>query len=106
MTPPADAPVLVTAGELRARRARTVLLDVRWALGDPHGRARYRSGHLPGAVFVDLDAELSDRPSSTAGRHPLPSLQRLQRATRRWGIRTGDPVVVYDDVGGLAAARA
>lgn len=83
-----------------------MLLDVRWALGDPHGREHYRDGHLPGAVFVDLETELADPPSPQAGRHPLPSLQRLQAAARRWGISTGDRVVAYDATGGLAAARA
>jgi thiosulfate/3-mercaptopyruvate sulfurtransferase len=70
--------VLVTAGDLLAGSDRPVLLDVRWALGDPHGRDKYLAGHLPGAVFVDLETELADPPSAGAGRHPLPSLQRLQ----------------------------
>jgi thiosulfate/3-mercaptopyruvate sulfurtransferase len=98
--------VLIGAQELLARPDRPVLLDVRWALGDDRGHERYLEGHLPGAVFVDLDTELADPPSREAGRHPLPSLQRLQGAARRWGIRTGDAVVAYDDSGGLAAARA
>jgi thiosulfate/3-mercaptopyruvate sulfurtransferase len=97
--------VLVTAAELLAAPQRPVLLDVRWALGDPHGREHYLAGHLPGAVFVDLDAELADPPSAAAGRHPLPSVQRLQSAARRWGISDGDAVVVYDASGGTAAAR-
>jgi thiosulfate/3-mercaptopyruvate sulfurtransferase len=108
VTRPPGAPLLVPADELLHRRERPVLLDVRWALGyeAPRSRAEYRAGHLPGAVLVDLDAELADPPSPSAGRHPLPSLQRLQSAARRWGIRDGDPVVAYDDSGGLAAARA
>jgi 3-mercaptopyruvate sulfurtransferase SseA len=97
--------VLISATELR-RGGRAVLLDVRWALGDPHGREHYLDGHLPGAVFVDLESELADPPSPQAGRHPLPSLQRLQASVRRWGIHDGDPVVAYDATGGLAAARA
>jgi thiosulfate/3-mercaptopyruvate sulfurtransferase len=98
--------VLVTAAELLSRPGRAVLLDVRWALGDDRGRERYLEGHLPGAVFVDLEKELADPPSPAAGRHPLPSLQRLQAVARRWGIRDGDRVVAYDATGGLAAARA
>lgn len=98
--------VLVPAAEVLAGRGRVVLLDVRWALGDPHGREHYLDGHLPGAVFVDLDSELADPPSAAEGRHPVPSLQRLQSAARRWGIRDGDRVVAYDDSGGQAAARA
>jgi len=98
--------VLVTAADLLAGKGRVVLLDVRWALGDDQGRKKYLAGHLPGAVFVDLETELADPPSPEAGRHPLPSLQRLQSAARRWGIRNGDAVVAYDATGGLAAARA
>lgn len=97
--------VLISAAELRTAGG-AVLLDVRWALGDPHGREHYLDGHLPGAVFVDLETELADPPSPEAGRHPLPSLQRLQACARRWGIRASDQVVVYDASGGLAAARA
>jgi len=97
--------VLISAAELRTA-GRCVLLDVRWALGDAHGREHYLDGHLPGAVFVDLETELADPPSPEAGRHPLPSLQRLQASARRWGIGASDRVVVYDASGGLAAARA
>ena len=98
--------VLVSATELLGTHGRVALLDVRWALGDPHGHAHYLEGHLPGAVFVDLETELADPPSAAAGRHPMPSLQRLQSVARRWGIDEGDPVVAYDASGGLAAARA
>lgn len=98
--------VLVTAGELLAAEERPVLLDVRWALGDDRGREKYLAGHLPGAVFVDLDSELADPADAARGRHPLPSVQRLQAAARRWGVSVERPVVAYDDAGGLAAARA
>ncbi|WP_288336112.1 sulfurtransferase [uncultured Gordonia sp.] len=83
-----------------------VILDVRWALGRTDGRDRYREGHIPGAVYVDLDSELADPPSAELGRHPLPSSDRLQDAARRWGVDDTSPVVVYDDIGNLAAARA
>ncbi|MFE6157821.1 sulfurtransferase [Streptomyces sp. NPDC056486] len=83
-----------------------VLLDVRWALGDPHGRVHHAAGHVPGAVYVDLDTELAAPPSPAGGRHPLPDLADLQVAARRWGVRAGRPVVVYDDSGNTAAARA
>ena len=59
-----------------------VLLDVRWDLGDPHGHAHYEASHLPGAVFVDLDAELSAPPTRALGRHPLPAIADLQAAAR------------------------
>ncbi|MFF4272385.1 sulfurtransferase [Streptomyces sp. NPDC001536] len=83
-----------------------VVLDVRWALGDPHGRDHYAEGHISGAVYVDLDRELAAPPSPEGGRHPLPSTEDLQAAARGWGIRSGQPVVVYDDLGNTAAARA
>jgi thiosulfate/3-mercaptopyruvate sulfurtransferase len=99
--------VLISAAELLAAdHAGLVLLDVRWALADDRGWERYLEGHLPGAVFVDLERELAAPPSSAEGRHPMPSLQRLQASARRWGIRDSDRVVAYDDTGGLAAARA
>ena len=83
-----------------------MLLDVRWALGDDCGRERYLAGHLPGAVFVDLETELAEPPDPGLGRHPLPLLRRLRAVARRWGVRADRPVVAYDDSGGLAAARA
>jgi thiosulfate/3-mercaptopyruvate sulfurtransferase len=98
--------VLVSAAELLAAPRLPVLLDVRWALGDDRGHEHYLEGHLPGAVFVDLDTELADPPSAQAGRHPLPSLQRLQECARRWGISDGEAVVAYDASGSTAAARA
>jgi thiosulfate/3-mercaptopyruvate sulfurtransferase len=98
--------VLVSAADLLTDGGRVVLLDVRWALGDDQGREKYLAGHLPAAVFVDLETELADPPTAAEGRHPLPSLQRLQACARRWGIRDGDAVVAYDATGGLAAARA
>ncbi|WP_405970096.1 sulfurtransferase [Streptomyces sp. NBC_00988] len=83
-----------------------VLLDVRWALGDPHGRDHYADGHIPGAVYVDLDTELAAPASPEGGRHPLPDFAELQESARRWGIGDGRPVLVYDDLGNTAAARA
>ncbi|MEI4280578.1 sulfurtransferase [Klenkia terrae] len=82
-----------------------VVLDVRWALGRTDGHEQYLAGHLPGAVYVDLDTELA-APPSAAGRHPLPSVADLQAAARRWGISTGSRVVVHDAGPGTAAARA
>lgn len=84
---------------------RTVLLDVRWALGDPHGREHYLAEHLPGAVFVDLAHELAGPADPSRGRHPLPPLEQFQASVRAWGVRSGDVVVAYDDSGNLAAAR-
>ncbi|SFJ81358.1 sulfurtransferase [Cellulomonas sp. KH9] len=83
-----------------------VLLDVRWALGRDDGHERYLAAHVPGAVYVDLDTELAAPASPAAGRHPLPDVADLERAARRWGVREGAAVVVYDETGGAAAARA
>lgn len=82
------------------------VLDVRWKLGGPPGREEYAAGHIPGAVYVDLDTELAGHGVPTDGRHPLPQLADFQEAVRRWGLNDGDEVVVYDDVSGTSAARA
>jgi thiosulfate/3-mercaptopyruvate sulfurtransferase len=96
---------LITVAQLRGRERRPALLDVRWALGDAHGRERYLEGHLPGAVYVDLERELSAPASAAGGRHPLPARGELERAARRWGLREGQEAVLYDAVGGVSAAR-
>jgi len=101
--------VLVTAEELMGRLAageRPVLLDVRWRLDRPDGRADHLAGHLPGAVYVSLEDELSDHTVTGRGRHPLPSGADLQSAARRWGISTDRPVIVYDDWKRAGSVRA
>ncbi|MFE4651702.1 sulfurtransferase [Streptomyces sp. NPDC056707] len=82
-----------------------VLLDVRWQLGGPPGLPDYEAGHIPGAVFVDLDAELAG-PAGSGGRHPLPDPEEFGAAMRRAGVSRDTPVVVYDGGQGWAAARA
>lgn len=81
-----------------------VLLDVRWRLGGPPGREDYDRGHLPGAVFLDLDTDLA-APPGPGGRHPLPTAADLQRVLRAAGVRAGSPVVAYDADNGSIAAR-
>ena len=82
-----------------------VVADVRWYLDGRSGRDAYDRGHLPGARFVDLDADLSAPPTAAGGRHPLPDPDRFAEAMGRLGIGDGDPVVVYDDAGGVIAGR-
>ncbi|UOQ56687.1 sulfurtransferase [Leucobacter allii] len=84
---------------------RTRVLDVRWTLPRPDGRADFTAGRIPGAAYVDLDAELAARPSPRDGRHPLPDPAAFQHAARSWGIRAQDRVVAYDGGGNLASAR-
>ena len=82
-----------------------VLVDVSYNLGGPPGREAYDAGHLPGAHFVDLDAELA-APPGPGGRHPLPSATVVEAALRRCGVSAGTPMVVYDQATSLGAARA
>ncbi|PVB36238.1 sulfurtransferase [Mycobacteroides abscessus] len=98
--------VLISPSELADRLTDVRLLDVRWTVMAPDGRPAYLAGHLPGAVFVDLDADLADHSVTGRGRHPLPTPQALAASARRWGLNDGDAVVVYDDWNGQAAARA
>ena len=101
-----DWPFL-TVPELRdalAADPAPVVLDVRWGLSGPPGREVYSLGHVPAAVFVDLDADLADPPGS-GGRHPLPDPQRFARAMRRAGVTLDRPVVVTDGSDGSIAAR-
>jgi thiosulfate/3-mercaptopyruvate sulfurtransferase len=75
-------------------------VDCRWALDDPEaGRRAYLEGHVPGAVFVDVERELSDPPGSR-GRHPLPSNERFVEAMSRAGIGGETFVVAYGTMGG------
>lgn len=100
-------PLLITPAQLDdLGSATTHILDVRWRLGRSTGRREYLAGHIPGAVYVDLETQLAGSASTTAGRHPLPEVDDLQAAARSWGINDGDTVVVYDDVSNLSAARA
>jgi thiosulfate/3-mercaptopyruvate sulfurtransferase len=96
---------LITAGELAASPGGYRIFDLRWDLTDPaKGKATYEAGHIPGAVFVDLDEDLAGSPG-VAGRHPLPTLPEFAATLGRLGIAPETHVVVYDDVGGRIAAR-
>ncbi|MFZ0625543.1 MAG: sulfurtransferase [Acidimicrobiia bacterium] len=94
----------ISVEELRLGLDELALFDLRWSLTDPaHGIASYREEHIPGAVFVDLDNDLSAPHGD--GRHPLPSAPDFTKTLGRLGITPDDEVVVYDDVGGAVAAR-
>jgi thiosulfate/3-mercaptopyruvate sulfurtransferase len=98
---------LISTADLAERLASPqapTLLDVRWSLGGPPGRQLYEAGHVPGAVYIDLDSQLAGPPGA-GGRHPLPDPAALERSLRRAGVRAGRPVVVYDAADGSVAAR-
>jgi thiosulfate/3-mercaptopyruvate sulfurtransferase len=100
---------LVSPEELRAILPEVTVLDVRWRLGRTDGYEQYVAGHVPGAVYVDLETDLADPasdPPGPGGRHPLPDADRFAAAMRRCGVRRDRPVVVYDDTSGTASARA
>ena len=80
------------------------IADVRWSLAGPPGRELYAAGHLPGAVFIDADRELSS-PADGPGRHPVPTPAKLATVLGSRGIGDRHVVVAYDDAGGSIAAR-
>jgi thiosulfate/3-mercaptopyruvate sulfurtransferase len=98
-------PPVVSVDWLRAKLPRVVVCDVRWYLDGRSGRAAYDAGHLPGAVFIDLDRWLAGPPSPADGRHPLPSPSTFAAGMRAAGISDDSVVVAYDDGGGASAAR-
>jgi thiosulfate/3-mercaptopyruvate sulfurtransferase len=102
--PPAP---LITADALAVIRETThpTLLDIRWQLPAGADHAGYLRGHIPGAAFIDLDAQLSG-PPGIGGRHPLPSAEQFSAHMRAAGVSAGRAVVVYDDAASTAAARA
>ena len=82
-----------------------VVVDSRWYLDGRDAREAYAHGRLPGAVFVDLDTALAGPPNLTQGRHPLPAPADFAAAMQHLGIGDDSTVVVYDDAGGVIAAR-
>jgi thiosulfate/3-mercaptopyruvate sulfurtransferase len=101
----ADPRSLVTGEWLAGHLDDVRVVDVRWYLDGRSGRDAYLAGHIPGAVWLDIDTDLSDPASTADGRHPLPTPERFAAALGRAGIGPGDPVVAYDDTGGSTAAR-
>lgn len=99
-------PPVVDVDWWERRRPDVVTADVRWYLDGRSGADAYASGHLPGAVFVDLERWLARHPDDPAeGRHPLPSPEVFAEGMSRAGVGDDDVVVAYDDAGGTIAAR-
>jgi thiosulfate/3-mercaptopyruvate sulfurtransferase len=96
---------LVSADWLAANAADVRIVDSRWYVDGRSGRAAYDAGHIPTAVWVDLDRELAGPATARDGRHPLPSPAVFATAMSRLGIGDDTSVVVYDDAGGSIAAR-
>lgn len=83
-----------------------VIVDCRFVLGQPEaGRQAYEQGHIPGAVYLDLEQDLSGPIAAHGGRHPLPSSEQLAERFGRAGIGPDTQVIAYDDQGGMIAAR-
>jgi thiosulfate/3-mercaptopyruvate sulfurtransferase len=96
---------LVSGTWLAAHRDEVRIVDVRWYLDGRSGLAAYRGGHIPSAVWLDIDADLSAPATAADGRHPLPDPAQFAAALGRVGIAEGQRVVAYDDAGGSVAAR-
>lgn len=100
---------LISAEQLQSRinDAGLRILDCRFVLSQPDaGRESYLQGHIPGAVYADLDKDLAGPVVSGSGRHPLPEAADLAMTFGRFGISNDTDVVVYDDGSGALAARA
>ena len=83
-----------------------VLADVRWYLDGRDARAAYEAGHLPGAIFVDLETQLAAHDlAASEGRHPFPSPEAFATAMGHLGIGDDTTVIAYDDTGGVTAGR-
>ena len=81
-----------------------VVADARW-YADGSGRAKYEAGHIPGSLFVDVEADLSAPKTATTGRHPLPTPEAFAASMSLLGVGDDDLVVAYDDAGDANAAR-
>lgn len=102
-------PLLIRPDELDdalAGRDAPRVIDCQASLADPDaGRRAWLEGHIPGAVHLDLETDLSAPRTEATGRHPLPSPGRLRGRLGVLGITPDQPVVVYDDAGGAFAVR-
>jgi thiosulfate/3-mercaptopyruvate sulfurtransferase len=83
-----------------------VIIDTRFSLGDPDaGRKAYLAGHIPGAVYLDLDKDLSGKAQKHGGNHPLPEMDTLAAKLGHIGIDHDTTVVIYDEKNDMFAAR-
>lgn len=96
---------LVSADWLADHLDDVYLFDSRSYLDGRSAPQAFEEGHLPGAVFVSLDDDLSAPPSQPGGRHPFPTPAAFAEAMGRLGHAGAKPAVIYDDVGGGMAAR-
>ncbi len=82
------------------------VVDTRWYLTEPQrGQAEYMAGHIPGAMYLSIDTDLSAPKGQGPGRHPLPTAATFAATASRAGIGSNTLVVAYDSSGGAAAAR-
>jgi len=103
-----SVPALVSTDWLAAHLgdADVRVADVRWSLLDrDKGRAAYARGHVPGAVFLDVDTDLASPPGQPGGRHPLPRADAFAASVARAGVGPDRHVVAYDFGDGSTAAR-
>ena len=83
-----------------------VIVDCRFSLADADaGYKAYLQGHIPGAVYANLDTDLSSEITPESGRHPLPQVSQFLETLTSWGIGNETHVIVYDDMGGAVALR-
>lgn len=105
--------VIVTQNELAellearvADGSKLVVMDCRFWLMEPErGLASYVEGHIPGAIFLDLNQDLSSPVQEHGGRHPLPDPEKLASRLTAAGVTRTSPIVAYDDQGGSGASR-
>lgn len=98
---------LITVDELKAIESDVRIFDVRSALLDhDYGHNAYKAGHIPTALFANLETDLSSPViAGQTGRHPLPDRMDFEQSVKNWGVSNSDHVVVYDDGPGAFAAR-
>lgn len=99
---------LMQAEDLAAALGRDdlAIVDCRFALADPQaGERAYAHAHVPGAVYVHLDRDMSDHAKQGQGRHPWPDAEDFTAKLGAWGIGPQTQVVAYDDADGAYAAR-